>query len=199
MVIGPDDNHLEYHGFVDRDGAVRAEFVGRKLRLAPAHYGSGSYVESIHAEDARRTGRSILESIGYRGMANLDLKRDARNGQLYLFEINPRFTIWTALDVACGVDFPFYYYQACIGQPYDPPPSYPAGRRWWNPLTDFRSMRTYARDGTWSWPRWLVSVARTSANAVFAWDDPGPTWALLVGEVRARLRRQPADPFLGEP
>jgi predicted ATP-grasp superfamily ATP-dependent carboligase len=120
-------------------------------------------------------------------MANLDLKRDQRDGRLYLFEINPRFTIWTALDVACGVDFPFYYYQTCLGLPFAAPTRYPVGRFWLNPVLDFGAMRVYARDGTWSWWRWLVSVLRTSVNAVFAWDDPRPAVSILTRWLRARL------------
>jgi predicted ATP-grasp superfamily ATP-dependent carboligase len=186
MVIGPDENHIEYHGFIDREGEIRAEFVGRKLRLAPAHYGSGSYVESIHAEDALQVGRSVLRGIGYQGMANLDLKRDQRDGRLYLFEINPRFSVWTALDVACGVDFPYYYYRTCLGQPFAAPACYPAGRFWLNPVADVRSMRVYARDGTWSWGRWLASVLRCSVNAVFAWDDPRPAVSMFAQWAHAR-------------
>ena len=193
MVVGPDESHLEYHGFADRAGDIRAEFVGRKLRLAPAHYGSGSYVESIHDEDALRVGRAVLRSIGYRGMANLDLKRDQRDGRLYLFEINPRFTIWTALDVACGVDFPYYYYQTCLGREFAAPARYPAGRGWLNPVEDLRSMREYTRDGTWSWGRWLRTVLRAPVNAVFAWDDPWPAMALAVRWARARVGRRRFD------
>jgi predicted ATP-grasp superfamily ATP-dependent carboligase len=187
LVIGPDENHVDYHAFVDSGGTVRAEFVGRKLRLAPAHYGMGCYVESVHADDVSELGRDILHRIGYRGMANLNFKRDARDGKLYLLEINPRFSIWTGLDVACGVDFPYYYYRAALGEPFTAPRRYPAGRRWWDPVADLRSMRVYTRDGTWSWVRWLGTVARPSTNAVFAWDDPGPAWETLKRSLRHRL------------
>ncbi len=40
-------------------------------------------------------------------------------------------------------------------------------------------MRCYARDGTWTWSRWLLSLLRFPVNAYFTWDDPAP--GLYVG------------------
>jgi predicted ATP-grasp superfamily ATP-dependent carboligase len=187
MVLGPDENHIDYHAFVDPQGRTRAEFVGRKLRLTPPHYGMGCFVESAHDEEALEEGRALLRALSYRGMANVNFKRDERDGRLYLFELNPRFSFWTGLDVACGIDFPYYYYRECLGLDYEAPPGYPAGRRWLNLRADRRAMRVYSRDGTWTWGRWLVSVLRPSVGAVFAWDDPAPFLASVGGALASRL------------
>jgi D-aspartate ligase len=176
MVPGPDENHFEYDAMIDGDGELRAEFAGRKLRLAPPRFGAGCYVESVEVREVQQVGRLILERLGYRGMGHLDLKRDDRDGELYLFELNPRLSMWTGLPIACGVDFPYYYYLSCLGQDYDVPASYPIGKRWTDFSADLESMRTYSRDGTWSRPRWVWSLARTSSWALFAPDDLGPSW-----------------------
>src|SRR2546422_1058528 len=84
------------------------------------------------------------------------------------------FSVWTGLDIACGIDFPYYYYLMCIGEDYDVPTSYPIGKRWLNFETDRISMRMYSRDGTWSRGRWLRSLARASVWSLFAFDDPMP-------------------------
>jgi D-aspartate ligase len=176
MVQGPDENHFEYHAMIDADGKLRAEFAGRKVRLAPPHYGMGSYVESVDIREVQQVGRLIFDRLGYRGMGHLDLKRDERDGELYLFELNPRFSVWTGLAIACGVDFPYYYYLSCIGEDYDVTNSYPAGKRWLDFSADLKSMRTYSREGSWTRPRWVWSLARASVWALFAPDDPGPSW-----------------------
>jgi predicted ATP-grasp superfamily ATP-dependent carboligase len=176
MVRGPDENHFEYHAMIGPDGTLRAEFAGRKLRLAPPHYGMGSYVESVDIREVQQVGRLIFDRLGYRGMGHLDLKRDERDGELYLFELNPRFSVWTGLAIACGIDFPYYYYLSCIGENYDFTNSYPAGKRWLDFSSDKKSMRTYSQEGTWTRPRWVWSLARASVWALFAPDDPGPSW-----------------------
>src|SRR5439155_2138585 len=99
MVQGPDENHFEHHVLIDTEGRLRAEFAGRKLRLSPPHYGMGTYAESVELREVAKVGRDVFERIGYRGMGHLDLKRDERDGQFYLFELNPRFSVWTGLDI----------------------------------------------------------------------------------------------------
>ena len=155
---------------------MRAEFAGRKLRLAPPHYGMGTYAESIDARDVLDTGRLVFERLGYRGMGHVDLKRDTRDGKLYLFELNPRFSVWTGLDIACGIDFPYYYYLTCIGEEYVAPRLYAIGRRWLNFETDRKGIKTYVRDRTWTRTRWLASLPRATVWALFAVDDPIPSW-----------------------
>jgi D-aspartate ligase len=187
MVQGPDENHFEYHVLIDADGRLRAEFAGRKLRLAPPHYGMGTYVESVDIREVREVGWLVFSRLRYHGMGHLDLKRDERDGELYLFELNPRFSVWTGLDIACGIDFAYYYYLTCIGEDYEAPESYPIGKRWLNFETDRVSMRTYSRDGTWSRLRWLLSLGRASVWALFAFDDPMPSWVSFRRWVRHRV------------
>ena len=111
MIVGPDENHLDYHALIDSDGRIVGEFVGKKLRLTPPHFGMGCYVESVKSDMVVNEGRRILRLLNYKGMANINFKKDERDGQLYFFELNPRMSFWIGLDVACGVDFPYYYYQ----------------------------------------------------------------------------------------
>ena len=144
----------------------------------------GTYAESVALEEVGGIGRSIFDRVGYRGMGHVDLKRDARDGRLYLFELNPRFSVWTGLDIACGIDFPYYYYLTCIGEGYEAPSSYPIGKRWLNFETDRVSLRTYIREGTLSRRRWLMSLARATVWSLFALDDPMPSWVSFRRWVR---------------
>jgi D-aspartate ligase len=179
MILGPDENHLDYKALVGDDGTILAEFTARKIRVWPAHYGMSCLAESIVASDVVEAGRLVLDRLDYRGMASVQFKRDSRDGRLYFIELNPRVAVWVALPVACGIDFPFYIYQMCLGRPFQRPNGDKAGRRWWNPSRDVESMRTYLEDGTWTYWRWFISIARPHTNAYFAADDMMPGFVAL--------------------
>jgi D-aspartate ligase len=175
-ILGPDENQLDYLALVDLEGCFRAEFAIRKLRTFPPHLGIATYCESAPVESVAETGRFILKQLAYRGMGWVQLKRDERDGKLYLYEINTRFGMTIGLPISCGIDFASYYYRACAGEPYDVQASYPIGKRWLNFTDDRKSLSAYRRDGTWSRTRWLASLPRASTWALFAKDDPAPSW-----------------------
>src|SRR5439155_1128342 len=82
---------------------VMGEFTGRKIRTAPRRYGFSTYVEITDEDEVRRLGHSILERIGFSGVAKVDFKREPRTKRLYLLEINPRFNLWHHAGAAAGV------------------------------------------------------------------------------------------------
>jgi predicted ATP-grasp superfamily ATP-dependent carboligase len=187
MILGPDENHLDYKALVGEDGTILAEFTARKLRVWPAHYGMSCLAESILAPDVVEIGRLVLERLRYRGMAAVQFKRDSRDGRLYFLELNPRVAVWVSLAMACGIDFPYYIYQLSLGRPFQRPDGFKVGRRWWNPSRDVVSMRTYLRDGTWTYRRWFTSIARPHTNPYFAADDMMPGFAVLGDLFRKSL------------
>jgi hypothetical protein len=90
-----------------------------------------------------------------------------------------------ALPIACGCDFPCYYYQTCIGQPYEVPDSFEKGRRWINVGHDFYSMRAYAKESGTSWLRWAADLLSRPVFAYFRWDDPPPASVAIVRRLRS--------------
>ncbi|MBK5189762.1 MAG: ATP-grasp domain-containing protein, partial [Gemmatimonadaceae bacterium] len=116
------------------DGALLATFAHRRLREKPPSGGVSVYSESV-AADAELVERSqrLLEQLGWRGVAMVEYKRDAKTGVDYLMEVNGRF--WGSLQLAidAGVDFPALLVAAASGAPVPSVSSYRVGtrNRWW--------------------------------------------------------------------
>lgn len=179
MIVGPDADHMSYTAFVTPDGSIAAELVARKLRISPPHFGIGCFLETVQMDDAVALGRGIVQRLGFRGFVSLQLKRDERDGKLYLIEINLRFPVWIGLPIASGVDYPWLYYQTCVDGSCAPVRQVRVGTRWMDFQKDLRSMRVYAREGTWSWTQWFGDLCRLPVPAFFRWSDPVPALASL--------------------
>jgi predicted ATP-grasp superfamily ATP-dependent carboligase len=75
-------------------------------RFHPISNGPASFVETVNKPQLLELGKTLLESIGYSGIAEIEFVIDSRTNEPKLMEINPRF--WGSLQLAinAGVDFP---------------------------------------------------------------------------------------------
>ena len=94
LIAGPESNIETYHSYIDDDGAVVAEFAGRKIRTRPRHFGHTTALRITAEPDVIGLGREILGTLGLRGVAKVDFKR-GQDGRLHLLEVNPASTFGT--------------------------------------------------------------------------------------------------------
>jgi D-aspartate ligase len=191
-IEGGEELIASYHAYLRPGGEVVGEFTGRKLRTAPPLYGFSTYVEITDDDEVRRLGRSVLEKIGFSGVAKLDFKRDPRSRRLYLLEINPRFNLWHHAGAAAGVPIPALVYRDCL-EPGSARPAGPAraGVRWVNARDDWR-----AYEG--SFARWLGEMLMVDVNESFLLRDPLPGVDDLLGIVHRKwLKLREARPRFG--
>lgn len=173
FIAGDDDLHYDVHAYVDATGRMTRAFSGRKHRIFPAHAGLGAFVVSDHQPELIALAADTLARIGFRGIANMNFKRDARTGAFRLMEINGRYSTWTELPARAGCNMPEAGYAAMTGQPVA------AARQrdgigWLDLARDRGAMRTYRAEGLWPWPAYLASLRRVRSFAFFAPDDLGP-------------------------
>jgi predicted ATP-grasp superfamily ATP-dependent carboligase len=191
IIRGRDSDHWSYAAFVAPGGETTAEIVVHKLRIHPPTFGIASYVVTAADEEVLRVGREVLRKLDFRGFASVQLKRDRERGRVYLIEVNLRLPIWTELAIAVGVNFPWLYYQTCVGEQYANPTAL-LGRYWMSMGRDWRSMRVYARAGEWTWGQWLAQWLARPARVAFRWSDPLPAvvaaWRWLSPRFARRAR-----------
>ena len=188
-IVGPDSNHLSYMAYVPQAGQARGEVVISKHRVYPPGFGVACFAEASLMRDAVDVGRGIVARLGYQGFISVQFKRDQRDEQLYLIELNLRLPLSVELPIRVGLSFPYFYYQTSRGEPYEVPPLR-LGLRWMSGGRDFRAMRTYARQGTWTWGQWSLDVMRGPAFSIFSWSDPLPSCMGFLDALRAWCKKR---------
>jgi predicted ATP-grasp superfamily ATP-dependent carboligase len=174
-----------HHAYVDDAGAIVAEFTGRKVRTLPPERGHSSAIVITDREDVAAAGRSVLQRLGFRGVAKLDFKRDP-DGRLWLLEVNARFSLWHHPGAVAGVNIPALVYADCAGLPRPPVGAARPGTRWCELSTD-RTAARLAGLPTRRWLRWVIACETRHGVAA---DDPMPFLrVMLLPSVARRLRR----------
>jgi predicted ATP-grasp superfamily ATP-dependent carboligase len=173
FVPGGDEELYTLGSYLDATGEALGLFSGRKLLQTPPGVGSCRIGESVWVDQVVEQGLTLLRGIGFRGLSQVEFKRDARDGRYKLMEINPRLWQWHGLAAATGVDLTRIAYLDLIGEPPPPARMNGDGRRW---------AITLAPGERPAFPR------PPYVDGVFARDDPRPALANLARVVRRAVR-----------
>jgi predicted ATP-grasp superfamily ATP-dependent carboligase len=97
-------------------GVCKRVFMHRRLREYPASGGVSSCAESFYDAKLEAYGRRMLDALDWHGVAMVEFRRDVRDGEYKLMEINPKF--WGSLDLAlaAGADFPGDLCEMALGR-----------------------------------------------------------------------------------
>jgi predicted ATP-grasp superfamily ATP-dependent carboligase len=192
-VPGPPTHGYLLEGFVDGGGTVRAVLARQRLRMHPPNFGNSSAARSIPPEEAapaEQALRRLLHAVRYRGIFNMEFKKDARDGSFRLLDVNPRAWWHVEFAARCGVDVVHMAYRDALGLSVDSVESYEVGRTVIYPYYDlFACYRAWKSGETG-----LGACVRSWVGAdqmIFARDDPRPffgaTLRLWVNYARRRL------------
>jgi D-aspartate ligase len=186
LIPGPDTNHYKACCYVSRNGSVVRSFALQKLRQQPPGFGFGSLVRSVYDPEVLALGKRFLESIDYRGVGSAEFKRDDRDGQLKLIELNPRYWQQNALAERCQVNFPLAQYMDLTGELPAQSATYEQNVKWVNMAADLDSFRVYRQRGELSFGAWIRSLQGPKVYSNFAPDDPIPGIHAVTTNLAAR-------------
>ena len=188
IIPGPDSVVTSsYYTYIDRKGEQLFRFTKRVLRRTPSLGGQAVLHMTQWLPETAEVGERFFRGIGFRGLGNIEFKRDLRDGQLKVIECNPRFTAPHELLVRCGMDAAFLIYCLLTGRPLPPVNSYRENLFLWYPVRDLID-QLKGRHGL-STSHWLRSVFHW--NTVFPYfkpDDPWPSFALALDDLQERVR-----------
>jgi D-aspartate ligase len=175
-----------FHGYCDAASRCRPAFTGVKERSYPAHAGLTCLGRSVSNPRLREQVAGLLSRLGYRGIVDLDLRWDARDGQYKLLDFNPRIGAQFRLfrDTA-GTDVASACYLDLTGGSV-PEREQVNGRGFLVENYDPLAALSYWRSGELGLRSWLASLRAIDETAWFAQDDPWP-FALMCLRMAGRL------------
>ena len=173
-VTSADDNLFSLSLYVSQSGEVLGAFPRRQVRQFPPNSGTVTLAVSEHNPGLVADGTHFCQSIGYRGIAGLEFKRDRDDNQYKLLDFNPRLMLSDGLTAYCGINLPLLQYLDLTGQRAEARREYAEGVTWLESIADFHAFKQYHERGELGFKDWLKSLSRARVFALFAWDDPLP-------------------------
>ncbi len=167
-VPGPDSLLSSYYTYIDKNGTPAFHFTKKVIRRFPKNEGLTSYHITDWDPEVAEMGLRFLTGINFRGLANVEFKRDLRDGQLKLVECNARFTAPQELFVRCGLDTASLIYNDLVGLPMPANPTYRQGVRLWYPIRDFMAFRQLRAMNELSFGEWVKSIWHWQALPFFS-------------------------------
>lgn len=163
-----------FHGYCDASSVCQPAFTGVKVRSFPLGAGGTTFGRSVENEKLREQMTGILARLNYRGIMDLDIRFDARDGQYNLLDFNPRLGAqFRIFRDSAGTDVVLAAYRDLTGQ--DVPSGVQLnGRTFMAESYDPLSMLAHWRRGELTPGAWLSEVRSLTEPAWFAPDDLRP-------------------------
>jgi predicted ATP-grasp superfamily ATP-dependent carboligase len=189
LIPGDDDQVYIFNGYFDGDSNCLAAYTGRKIRQYPVHVGCASLGECCWVQEVADITTSFMKAIGYRGILDIGYRKDPRDQQYKVLDINPRvgqafrlFVSENNLDVVRAL------YLDLTGQAMPDGSAPREGRRWIIEDYDLTSTFDYFREGSLSFMDWVRSFRRLEEGAWFSARDPVPFLFMLGGLAKQGVR-----------
>jgi D-aspartate ligase len=163
-----------FHGYCRADSVCEPACTGVKDRSYPAHAGLTSLGHWAANDALQDQVTGMLARLGYRGIMDLDLRHDLRDGQYKLLDFNPRLGAQFRLfRDSAGLDVVRAAYLDLTGQPGGAGEPV-LGRKFLVENYDPISSASYWRSGEVGLRAWLASLRGVDEAAWFAADDLRP-------------------------
>jgi D-aspartate ligase len=127
------------------NGEPLVEFTSRKIRNSPPETGSPSVVVSEWIPEVAEQGRRLLRAARFSGYSCTEFKRDPRDGQYKVMEVNARHNLSSLLATRCGLNFPWMQYRHLVDGIVPVQRDYQQGIYWVDVTRDLQNATHYLR------------------------------------------------------
>jgi predicted ATP-grasp superfamily ATP-dependent carboligase len=171
----PGDGACQYsYCSLFKQGNSIAHLTACRRRQHPLEFGrSSTYVETVELPLLQQYSQILLGAINYYGLAEVEYKRDPRDGQYRLLDINGRTWGYHTIGHHAGVDFPYLLFADQVNEPVVSCTG-KVGVRWIRLLTDLPTGVVGILGGQIRGGAYLKSLRNFDEEAVFSLEDPLP-------------------------
>jgi len=174
LIPGGGECQFSYAAFW-REGEPVAEFSARRSRQYPVEFGfTSTFVETVDAPEVIAAARTILASVRYSGLVEVEFKRDPRTGVLNILDVNPRPWSWFALCAAAGADLGKIMWDSTNCRVAKDRIQAVTSVSWIYLVRDLVSSVQLVMRGKLSAIDYLASLRSVRACAAFSWHDLKP-------------------------
>ncbi len=157
FVVGPSSNMYSFATYISRDGWMAPPCAWQKVRQAPVDFGVGSFVRTVREPLIEEMGVRFLKGIGYTGIAELEFKRDEKDDEFKLIEMNARSWLQNSLTACAGLDTAYLQYLDLTGAKLPQLEPCQEGVRWVDLLNDLPTFWVLRARGELTTRDWLRS------------------------------------------
>ncbi len=131
IIPGPDSNLYECMVYVNSEGHINTTFLFRKVRQNPPQFGVARVaISQDRIPQIEDFTERILKEADFRGIATAEFKKDPRDNQFKLLEINVRAFRPNWLATYCGINFPWITYMDLVEKEQIKVTNYKKGVYW---------------------------------------------------------------------
>ena len=155
------------------DGKLVSSMAYKNIHRFPKEAGAGSFRETVDDKPFLAVANSLLEPIGWHGIAELDFRWNGNPGSIpFLIEVNPRFWAGLFQSVASGIDYPYALYHMTIygKAPFLPSPA--IGHK-----TKIPGL-------------WLISAVQGIAQSEKNYEELAYTWKNIQGSIKNKQLKE---------
>jgi D-aspartate ligase len=191
-VEGPEDALFSCNAYFDASGVPLVTFVARKLRQWPPQVGTSASGEECRNDEVLDETLRVFGSVGFHGLAYLEMKRDSRTGSMTIIEPNVgRPTGRSAIAEGGGVELVYTAYCDAAGLPLPKARTQQyVGTTWLDLRRDVQAAAVGIRRGELTAREWLASLRGPRTHAIWSARDPRPFATDLANVLGTVARRR---------
>lgn len=175
IIPGPEENCYCYDAYLNQDSKVTHYTSAYKIRQWPNNFGASTYAKQKWIPELQEICKPFLENIGFKGFAEIELKKDVNTGEIYLIEVNVRTINFNEMLCKSGLNFPYIAYLEMTDKiPENKSVEYETGYVFHYMYEDLFAMKGYLKSGQMSLGKIIGDNTFKKVHSTWAWDDPMP-------------------------